>query len=368
MAKDTQAWLLHAARRKLSHSVGESCEDGIRAAGSRSRRKGQEHGSEELARVKCAEGDALFSAAQGMKQPPDDMAQCWDPDSLKTVVAALHKFQAAIAAYSEALEVMPCSHEVLFKRASCYESLEDWSPCQEDALRAVQLRPDFVAAWVLLAQALWQAGAPQAARRQLSAGLHYNPNNDELLELKTSFTLDVLEAEDEGSAWEMRMVTTYTDPSTPSTAAASSSSTPAASFSEQSIADAEEALLSQPSTPSPFGIQEATCTARANSNRMPIPGGGLPQVGANSPARMPPKDFLAVPVTTPSRKEARSRRRTSGTSPKMSRLVPSPTRAVRPLPLGLPIPATDSQKQNNLQKPARVVLPRVKAPAESGSC
>lgn len=130
------------------------------------------------------EGNELYKAAQAL-------AKQSGPESLSAATTALQKYQAAIAKYSEGVELTPQDHRLRSNRALCYAALKDWARCREDAHRVTQLRQDFMKGWFLLAKALWREGAPVAAQRELDAGLRVLPGSSELLALQADLSEDL---------------------------------------------------------------------------------------------------------------------------------------------------------------------------------
>lgn len=140
---------------------------------------------ERLAETKRCEGDAMLKeATASMQCPLGSLEQCWDTTSLKVVSDTIRKYKAAISKYSEGLQLVPQSYNLLRVRAACFATLEDWSRCQEDALSITQVRPDILDGWTLLIQAMLERHEVNAAREQLESALRYHPGNQKIVELQ----------------------------------------------------------------------------------------------------------------------------------------------------------------------------------------
>ncbi|CAE8732693.1 unnamed protein product, partial [Polarella glacialis] len=131
----------------------------------------------ELAEVRRREGNALYQEAQSVTKQAST-------ESLSAAAFALHKYQAAIDKYSEGVQLAPQDHRIRSNRALCYCSLKDWTRCRDDSMVVIQLKPDFMKGWFLLAKALWKDGQSGQALRELEAGLRLVPGNAELLALQ----------------------------------------------------------------------------------------------------------------------------------------------------------------------------------------
>eukprot|EP00439_Symbiodinium_sp_Y106_P050215 s5030_g6.t1 len=168
-------------------------------------RDGREQSAAEFAEARRREGNELYKEAQALSKMSG-------PDSLSAATAALTKYQAAIERYSEGISLAPqdgrmyhqlsiksCAatsfasqdHRLRSNRALCYSALKDWAKCREDAATVVELKPDFMKGWFLLAKALWKEGNPVVAQRQLDAALQALPGCAELLALQDEMAADV---------------------------------------------------------------------------------------------------------------------------------------------------------------------------------
>eukprot|EP00930_Biecheleria_cincta_P069038 TRINITY_DN56832_c0_g1_i1.p1 TRINITY_DN56832_c0_g1~~TRINITY_DN56832_c0_g1_i1.p1 ORF type:complete len:366 (+),score=53.84 TRINITY_DN56832_c0_g1_i1:69-1166(+) len=101
--------------------------------------------------------------------------------------SAVLQYRAALAKFSEGIDLAPDSYKLRIGRAACFAKLHDWQNCREDALCANVLEPGAVESFALLARALWQEGWHLEARSQLSAGLAHWPDNCSLLILQEEF-------------------------------------------------------------------------------------------------------------------------------------------------------------------------------------
>lgn len=141
------------------------------------------------AEARRREGNELYKFAAALGK---------QTESLTAAAQALQKYQAAIARYSEGIELAPQDHRIHSNRALCYAALKDWPRCREDALRVTQLKPDFMKGWFLLAKAHWKEGLPIAAQRELEAGLRILPGNPELLALQSELLPDLESCRQDG--------------------------------------------------------------------------------------------------------------------------------------------------------------------------
>eukprot|EP00747_Dinoflagellata_sp_TGD_P185254 gnl/TRDRNA2_/TRDRNA2_41701_c0_seq1.p1 gnl/TRDRNA2_/TRDRNA2_41701_c0~~gnl/TRDRNA2_/TRDRNA2_41701_c0_seq1.p1 ORF type:complete len:483 (+),score=83.78 gnl/TRDRNA2_/TRDRNA2_41701_c0_seq1:57-1451(+) len=136
------------------------------------RRKGNDLYVEARDMAKAAEGKALdFSALQ----------------------RSLKKYQEAIDLYSKAIGLAAYDHRCFSNRALCYQALEDWKRCKEDAQQCTKLKPDFMKGWFLGAKALWKLGDQKEARLEIENGLKVLPKCKELLDLQAEFAGEVVE-------------------------------------------------------------------------------------------------------------------------------------------------------------------------------
>ncbi|CAE7635824.1 Kidins220 [Symbiodinium sp. CCMP2456] len=121
----------------------------------------REQSAAEFAEARRREGNELYKEAQALSKMSG-------PDSLSAATAALTKYQAAIERYSEGISLAP-----------------------QDAVIVVELKPDFMKGWFLLAKALWKEGNAVLAQRQLDAALQALPGCAELLALQDEMAADV---------------------------------------------------------------------------------------------------------------------------------------------------------------------------------
>mmetsp|Transcript_39534 Transcript_39534/g.91387 ORF Transcript_39534/g.91387 Transcript_39534/m.91387 type:complete len:377 (-) Transcript_39534:92-1222(-) len=144
----------------------------------------REQSAAEHAEACRRQGNELYKEAQALSKTSG-------PDSLSAATAALTKYQAAIDKYTEGIDLAPQDHRIRSNRALCYSALKDWAKCKEDATAVVDLKPDFMKGWFLLAKALWKEGSPVMAQRHLESALQVLPGCAELIALQDEMAIDV---------------------------------------------------------------------------------------------------------------------------------------------------------------------------------
>lgn len=98
--------------------------------------------------------------------------------------AAVYNYRAAIAKYTQGIELTPTDHRLYSNRGMCYLAIKDWANCHADAQRATNLKPDFMKGWFLLVKSTWKEGNTVAALNKLDVALSILPGCPELLSLK----------------------------------------------------------------------------------------------------------------------------------------------------------------------------------------
>lgn len=99
-----------------------------------------------------------------------EVARNADPyTNLRGVQESVKLFQAAMAEYGKALHFLPNDHRLFGNRALCYQAVEDWVKCREDAQRCVKLKSDYTKGWLLLAASQSHLGAGASPRGNAGA-------------------------------------------------------------------------------------------------------------------------------------------------------------------------------------------------------
>mmetsp|Transcript_42765 Transcript_42765/g.99825 ORF Transcript_42765/g.99825 Transcript_42765/m.99825 type:complete len:363 (-) Transcript_42765:193-1281(-) len=118
-----------------------------------------------------------------------EVARNADPyTNLRGVQESVKLFQAAMAEYGKALHFLPNDHRLFGNRALCYQAVEDWVKCREDAQRCVKLKSDYTKGWLLLVKATWELGHHHEAMQELQNGLRAIPGSRELVDLQAGLT------------------------------------------------------------------------------------------------------------------------------------------------------------------------------------
>lgn len=89
---------------------------------------------------------------------------------------------------AQALHFLPNDHRLFGNRALCYQAVEDWVKCREDAQRCVKLKSDYTKGWLLLVKATWELGHHHEAMQELQNGLRAIPGSRELMDLQAGLT------------------------------------------------------------------------------------------------------------------------------------------------------------------------------------
>ncbi|CAE7246590.1 CRP1 [Symbiodinium sp. CCMP2456] len=118
-----------------------------------------------------------------------EVARNADPyTNLRGVQESVKLFQAAMAEYGKALHFLPNDHRLFGNRALCYQAVEDWVKCREDAQHCVKLKSDYTKGWLLLVKATWELGHHHEAMQELQNGLRSIPGSRELMDLQAGLT------------------------------------------------------------------------------------------------------------------------------------------------------------------------------------
>jgi len=102
-----------------------------------------------------------------------------------------HRFEAAIAKYSEGIRLAPKSFQLRSNRALCHMALGDFAQCRADALKVTRIQPDFMKGWFLLVKATWKEDCAAAALPNLQKALEVLPGCSELVALKAEMLADM---------------------------------------------------------------------------------------------------------------------------------------------------------------------------------
>mmetsp|Transcript_52928 Transcript_52928/g.123909 ORF Transcript_52928/g.123909 Transcript_52928/m.123909 type:complete len:440 (-) Transcript_52928:76-1395(-) len=130
------------------------------------------------------QGNDAYKAAQ-------DACRQQDSENLVAATVALQKYQAAIALYTQGIELAPQDHRLWSNRALCWGAVRSWGKCREDAKQVTVLKPSFVKGWFLWAKALWKEGQPDQAQAIIDRGLVQVPGHAELIALASELQPDL---------------------------------------------------------------------------------------------------------------------------------------------------------------------------------
>ncbi len=97
-------------------------------------------------------------------------------------MAAQKRYRPAIAAYSEAIKLVPDNANFWFARCSAKSLVNDNAGAREDCIKAVQLKPDFVDAIVTLGRAYEDLGQHALAIQTYETALLIDPGNRRALD------------------------------------------------------------------------------------------------------------------------------------------------------------------------------------------
>jgi len=92
------------------------------------------------------------------------------------------KYDEAIAAFTEAIQYDQSNHVLYSNRSAAYASKEDYQHALEDALKTVQLKPDWGKSYSRLGSAYYGLGNLEEAVAAYRKGLQVEPGNPQLQE------------------------------------------------------------------------------------------------------------------------------------------------------------------------------------------
>ncbi|KYQ92351.1 tetratricopeptide-like helical domain-containing protein (TPR) [Tieghemostelium lacteum] len=93
------------------------------------------------------------------------------------------QYPEAIKAFEEAIKRNPLDHTIYSNRSASYQKLGEYPYAVKDAEKCIELCPSFIKGYIRKGSALFSMREYQKALVAYDQGLHFEPNNAELLEL-----------------------------------------------------------------------------------------------------------------------------------------------------------------------------------------
>ncbi|KTW26783.1 hypothetical protein T552_02784 [Pneumocystis carinii B80] len=90
------------------------------------------------------------------------------------------EYNEAIKLYTEAIVIEPKNHLLYSNRSACYASLKDFDKALEDAVKCIEIKPEWAKGWSRKGAALHGKGEYEEAKTAYEEGLKIEPENQQL--------------------------------------------------------------------------------------------------------------------------------------------------------------------------------------------
>lgn len=91
-----------------------------------------------------------------------------------------HDFTSAVIHYTSAIALSPTNHILFSNRSAAYASLRNYADALSDAIKTVELKPDWAKGYSRLGAAHWGLNQFQEAAAAYTKGLEIDPSNEAL--------------------------------------------------------------------------------------------------------------------------------------------------------------------------------------------